>query len=108
MSREQEEAFLRFTLHELDTVIPLVDGLIASWRAGEVDEVAALLAEGYDDFPELFARMVTDRNRRWFPELIRTLEGDRPAFVVVGALHMVGEDGLIAMFRKRGYAVEQL
>jgi uncharacterized protein YbaP (TraB family) len=28
--------------------------------------------------------------------------------VVVGAAHLVGPDGLVAMFRARGYKVEQL
>ena len=30
------------------------------------------------------------------------------AFVVVGAAHLVGADGLIAMLRAKGYTVEQM
>jgi uncharacterized protein YbaP (TraB family) len=108
LSREQDEAFLRYTLHEIETVIPLVDRLVSSWDAGDVEEVAGLLSEGYEEFPELFARLVTDRNRRWLPELEGLLRGNETAFAVVGALHLVGEHGLIEMLRKRGYTVEQL
>jgi uncharacterized protein YbaP (TraB family) len=108
LSREQDEAFLRYTLHEIEAVIPLVDRLIASWKAGDVDEVAGLLSAGYEDFPDLFERLVTDRNRQWLPELERLLRGDSTAFAVVGALHLVGEDGLISMLEKRGFTVEQL
>ena len=31
-----------------------------------------------------------------------------PAFVVVGAAHLVGPDGLLQMLRAKGYAVEQM
>jgi uncharacterized protein YbaP (TraB family) len=108
LSRADDEAFLRYTLNELETAIPLVDRLIASWKAGEVDEVGALLSDGYDEFPQLFERLVADRNRRWMPQLERLLRGGETAFAVVGALHLVGENGLIEMLERRGFTVEQL
>jgi uncharacterized protein YbaP (TraB family) len=45
LTPEQDEAFLRQTVHELDTVIPMVDEVIGLWRAGRVDQVTALLAD---------------------------------------------------------------
>ena len=36
------------------------------------------------------------------------LKGKEPAFVVVGAAHMVGQDGVVRILQKRGYKVEQV
>ena len=108
LSKEQDEAFLLQTVRELDTVIPMVDELVEHWRNGRVEEVGALLVEGFLQFPELFKTMVSDRNARWLPRLEKLLAGTEPSFVVVGALHLVGDDGVIEMLRSRGYTVEQL
>jgi uncharacterized protein YbaP (TraB family) len=108
LSLEEDAAFLRYTLEELDTVIPMVDELMANWRSGNVAEVESLLVDAYREFPDLFRRLVSDRNRDWLPVIEELLAGDEPVMVVVGALHLVGEQGLLEMLRRRGYPVEQL
>ncbi len=108
LSPEEDVAFLRYTLDELDTVIPMVDELMASWQSGNVAEVESLLIDAYREFPDLFRRLVSDRNRNWLPRIEELLAGGEPAMVVVGALHLVGEQGLLEMLRRRGHPVEQL
>ena len=107
LTAEQSLAFLRYTLVDLKTVIPELDELSAHWRAGRVEAVEALMAEGFDEFPELLEKMVTDRNLAWMPPIEGLLAGDSDTMVVVGSLHLVGEDGLVNLLRKRGYTVER-
>ncbi len=107
LTAEQSLAFLRYTLVDLKTVIPELDELSAHWRAGRVEAVEALMAEGFDEFPELLEKMVTDRNLAWMPPIEGLLAGDSDTMVVVGSLHLVGEDGLVNLLRQRGYTVEQ-
>ncbi len=104
----QDEAFLVQTLRDLDAVIPMADELIAYWQAGRVDELTEMLADGYDEFPDLFTKLVSDRNRNWMPVLEELLAGTRQAFVVAGVLHVVGDGGLAQMLSGKGYRVEQL
>lgn len=108
LTPEEDEAFLVQTLRELETIIPQVDELTADWRAGRVDEVEALLAEGFAAFPRLFEKLVVDRNRRWLPQIEALLAGDQRAFVAVGALHLVGDQGVVELLEAKGYQVEQL
>jgi len=108
LSPAQSEAFLRYTLRDLDAVIPLLDELYSQWRVGNVEPVEELLIEGFEEFPELFRKMVTDRNRSWLSPVEELIAGDRDAMVVVGALHLVGDGGLVALLREQGYTVEQL
>ena len=107
LTAEQSLAFLRYTLVDLETVIPELDELLEHWRAGEVAAVEALMAEGFDEFPELLDKMVTDRNRTWMAPIEGLLAGDSDAMVVVGALHLVGEEGVVNLLRKKGYTVER-
>jgi len=108
LTPEEDEAFLVQTLHELESLIPQVGELTAHWQAGRVAEVESFLAEGFAAFPRLFEKLVVDRNRRWLPQLEALLEGDQRAFVTVGALHLVGERGVVELLRAKGYQVEQL
>ncbi|WP_373514667.1 TraB/GumN family protein [Persicitalea sp.] len=48
--------------------------------------------------------LLTDRNRRWIP-LIEKQVGEKPTFVAVGAAHLGGEEGVIALLRKAGFSV---
>lgn len=108
LSPDEDEAFLRYTIEELDTIIPVVDELVAAWRTGDVTAAESLLTEAYTEFPDLFRRLVSDRNRNWLPQIEQLLAGDQPAMVVVGALHLVGDQGLLELLRRRGYRVEQV
>ncbi len=108
MTDAQGAEFLRYTLTELETVIPLVDDIVAAWSAGDAARLETLLLEGFDQHPELFEKLVTDRNRRWLPALVEQLSGDGDALVVVGALHLVGDQGLVELLRAEGYEPVQV
>jgi uncharacterized protein YbaP (TraB family) len=108
LTPEQSLAFFRYSLTDLETIIPEMDKLYLDWRSGNVEPVEQLLLEGFEEFPEVFERMVVDRNRAWMPQIEKLLAGDRDAMVVVGSMHLVGEAGLVSLLREKGYTVEQL
>ncbi len=108
LSAEESVAFLRSTLDELETMVPLLDEVAASWRVGDVAPVENLLGSEFAELPALREKMVAARNRAWLERIEALLAGDRDALVVVGALHLVGPEGLVALLRGRGYTVSQL
>ena len=107
LTSEQSQAFLRYTLEDLETMIPEMERMYLDWRNGKVEPLEKLMFEGFDEFPGVFKRMVVDRNRAWAPKVVELLEGDRDAMVVVGSLHLVGEEGLISLLKQQGYTVTQ-
>jgi uncharacterized protein YbaP (TraB family) len=107
LTPEQSMEFFRFTLTDLETMIPDMDRLYRNWRSGRVGPMEELLLQGYEEFPDVFKRMVVDRNRTWMPTIVECLEGDRNAMVVVGSLHLVGDEGLVELLRQEGYTVTQ-
>jgi uncharacterized protein YbaP (TraB family) len=107
LTAEESLAFLHYTIKDLETIIPEMDRLYVDWRAGNVKPVEEMLLDGFEEFPNVFKRMVTDRNRAWLPQIEALLAGEQNAMVVVGSLHLVGEGGLVNLLRGRGFTVEQ-
>jgi uncharacterized protein len=83
-------------------------GMIKAWRQGDADALNRLLRESFRDFPSLGRRLIDVRNRNWMPKIEAYLRSGKTYFVVVGAGHMGGPNGLLAMLRARGYKIEQL
>ena len=76
----------------------------AGWAAG----VERIVLEDVKGDQVMYERLLVNRNRNWLPRLDALLSRNSRAFVVVGAAHLVGPDGLLAMFRAKGYKVDQL
>lgn len=105
-AKTQEEALLQ-TLNELDQFEKEIEQVVRAWKAGREKELESLLLESFKEYPEVYAKIVTDRNRNWLAALESHLRGEGSTFVVVGAAHLVGRDGVVELLRKRGYSVEQ-
>lgn len=73
-----------------------VVGALIAWRAGAED-----LARSDRDRVAL----LHDRNVAWLPRLESTFATPGAHFIAVGAAHLLGEDGLVALLRSRGFEV---
>ena len=105
LSDRQSEALL------LLTFIPQVnargnDYIMSAWRRGDVEGLARSTRDAYREFPAFGERILGARNRRWAPKLEGYLKSGQTYFVVVGAAHLGGTDGLLALLRARGCKVE--
>ncbi|NHA16118.1 TraB/GumN family protein [Thioalkalivibrio sp. XN279] len=101
-------ALLAKTLEELDTAGADTARLVAEWRAGDVAALARRLEADFAGYPQLREQVVEGRNRRWTPEVASLLDAEGVSLVVVGALHLVGPEGLPELLRQRGLVVEAL
>jgi len=95
------------------TFIPQKSGgsesaLTTTWRQGDADRLTRLTKEGYADYPAFAERLLDARNRNWIPKIERDLQSGKISFVVVGAAHLGGPTGVVALLRQCGYQVEQL
>lgn len=99
-------------LHE-DQIQDFAATLVALYHAERMDQMLALeriempfapLAE----MPESFEKsMIVDRNRRMAARSLPFLN-EGGAFIAVGALHLPGKEGLVALFRRHGFEVERV
>ena len=102
-----QEQFLLQTLEDLKTLDTQVSELVKAWKHGNVQDLETLLV-GMREYPELYQALVINRNNDWLPHIEQALQEKTPVFIVVGALHLLGKEGLVAALQKKGYIVQQL
>jgi uncharacterized protein YbaP (TraB family) len=111
MDATQQLQYLQDTLSELANVEAEIDRMHGLWRSGDGQALyAATGAEMKAEYPALYQRINVDRNRAWLPRLAGMLDDSDSddTLVVVGALHLLGDDGVLAMLKAKGYQVERL
>ena len=108
LSAEDQARFLDLAVDETQDMAAETAGLMNAWRAGNTAKLASLLSEEYRTFPALYRTLVSDRNRRWMPQLERLLHADTDYLVVVGALHLVGSGGLLELAKSKGFEPRQM
>lgn len=86
----------------------IMDSLVEAWKTGDIDFMESRMLDELAKFPELYDVVVVDRNRRWIDQLVPLMEHEEDYLVVVGALHLIGDDGVPAMLEARGVDVVQL
>lgn len=82
-----------------------------AWRSGDVERLEALTgADMREHTPETYRMVIVDRNDAWTPKLRAMLDGPdtTDTLVVVGALHLLGEDGVVEKLRAQGYSVQRI
>jgi uncharacterized protein len=108
LSAADQAKFLDMAVDEMHDVEGETQSVVSAWRSGDATKLAGLLSDEYKTFPNLYRVLVTERNKRWVPQIEKLLHGNQDVFVVVGALHLVGDGGLLELLRHDGYKPEQL
>lgn len=83
----------------------------AWWRAGDVARLdAEMRAEMARKTPESYRLLDVARNDSWLPGIEQRLTEEKRnnTLVVVGALHLLGSDGLVEKLKAKGYTVERI
>jgi len=107
LSPKLQKDFLLQTLEEADQVDQEINDMMAAWRSGDVAALEKYVARGMQEFPELYRPLTVDRNRRWLSRLEEMLGAEENYLVIVGALHLVGKDGVLDLLEKKGYKFTQ-
>jgi len=79
------------------------DTLYALYRQQDIDGLHRLIIEESESKPFVYW-LLHYRNRMWIPRMERQMRRG-PVFFAVGAGHLAGKNGLIALLRKQGYRV---
>lgn len=108
LSSAAQHALLLETLRVAGDVDDTMDELIRAWRQGDSGYLESNLLEEMRAHPEIHAAVVVERNRRWLADLLDRLDDARDYLVIVGTLHLVGEEGVPALLAREGRTVRQL
>jgi uncharacterized protein YbaP (TraB family) len=99
--------FLIVSLDEAADMEKDAGELISDWARGDTEALAKTLVHDFDRFPDLYRSLIVDRNRKWADEIGALLDDDQNYLIVVGALHLVGDDSVIELLRTRGHPAKR-
>lgn len=111
MDASEQRQFVTEALEQADKGSAETERLHQAWRRGDAEGLwAGMAADMKRQYPRLYQRINVDRNDAWVPKIrhILTQPGDDDALVVVGALHLLGKDGVVEKLKAQGYAVERV
>ncbi len=81
--------------------------IAAAWRRGDMTSISRATASGMLADPELREALFTARNRRWSARVLAAMDRGAKPFIAVGAAHLAGPQGVPALLRASGCAVER-
>lgn len=104
-----ESDLIEKSLEDLHELPNLMNDMLAAWKAGDMAALDRLmLDEVRTKYPSIFQTLFVERNNAWRPKIEAFLESPEVEFVLVGAGHLPGPEGLLALLSARGCKVEQL
>ena len=108
---KEQDQFLEEALDSGGRLKTEMQALHTAWR--NADEKKLYQDVGLKmrrDYPELYESINRGRNKAWLPKLEALLKANQKdnVLVVVGALHLLGDDGVVKMLAAKGYKVERI
>jgi hypothetical protein len=107
LERGEQEDFLLQSLQELDLLASKAAEMTGAWRNGDAEGLDAFIQKSFEGFPGLYDRFFTERNRNWVPLIEDLIRDGEEVLIVVGAGHLVGDQGLVRLLEDRGHRLEQ-
>jgi uncharacterized protein YbaP (TraB family) len=96
------------TLEDSADMAESIDDMIRAWRHGDIEFLETQLLDSLAEHEELNDALVTNRNLRWASQIDELLDDRDDYLIIVGALHLVGEDGVPNLLAQRGVKIRQL
>jgi uncharacterized protein len=104
---EQQE-MLASALKQIDKEKDLLHKIQDAYFSADAEQLLEFSREEQSGPQSLMKRLIDDRNLTMTAKLEDYLKGKEQLFVVVGALHLVGEKGIAHLLKEKGYKVEAM
>lgn len=115
LSDESQVVYLEGVLQVIDSGVVPLDNTISFWKEGDVEFFAELRRENIEgaeteSLREFQIALLDERDEQMSLEIERLLEDDtgRTYFIVVGALHLAGENSIPDFLEESGYEILEM
>ena len=107
MPFEQQAAMLAEGIADYEGMKKMLADMLRLYKSQELEAIERFAGSYFADLAEVEKAILEDRNRNWIPQ-IESLAKAGPAFFAVGAAHLGGKNGVIALLREKGYHLKPL
>jgi hypothetical protein len=106
MGQGNEDAMVMSSINDMSKMSSTMDLIKVAWLNGDEKKlVKVALADMIRDYPGIYQTLLVKRNNNWMPHIERMMQDKPVEMILVGALHLVGEVGLLQQLRNKGYQV---
>ena len=108
LSPASQRDMLLETLADSMRISELMDQMVDAWYHGDVAFLEDNLLAEMQEYDELHDAIVVKRNRNWTKKIEALLTDKDDYLIVVGAMHLVGKEGVPNLLSRRGHDVTQM
>jgi len=112
LSFSDDDLMLKHTVYSLNDMDNMFKEIMNAWKSGSSERIESVILtnqlQEHPEFSDLFERLFDARNITMTSKILELLTQQKNYFIVVGAGHLVGKTGIIALLRKQGLTVERV
>lgn len=104
-----EDRFYQSLMRDIEQTQTLFSKMVKYWRSGNnvmLDAATNQMMKA--DSPQTFETLIVQRNLNWLPTIEQYFETPEIELILVGAAHLIGEQGLLNKLAAKGYKVSKL
>jgi len=111
MNIDDGDAALSQSLDEFPTFPVLSNQLFRAWQTGDTRIMQSLLIDEplqkHPESKDYFDKLFTDRNVSMSGKVRSFLDNNKTYFIIVGAGHLIGEEGVVGLLKESGFSIER-
>jgi len=108
LSPDAQKEMLMQALSDGDDLDEMMGAMIDAWRRGDTAYMEETLLSDMQDYVELYKVIIVDRNIDWTGQIEELLDDQSDYMIIVGALHLIGDQGVPRLLAERGHSVTQM
>ncbi|WP_455207746.1 TraB/GumN family protein [Kaarinaea lacus] len=112
LSFSDDDLILKHTVVSLDEMGDMFKEIMNAWKSGDNERIETVMLtdqlKEHPEFEAIFKRLFDARNVVMTSKILNMLEQSKNYFVVVGAGHLVGEQGIVSLLKKQGFTVQSI
>ena len=110
LSGKDQESFLLYIVKDIKVLEQELDKLVKAWTTGDEKGIESIMTRSIKEDKRLipiYEKLVVERNRKMVSKIEEYLKEKETFFVIVGAGHLVGNQGIIKLLKGKGFLLEQ-
>ena len=109
---EAQIDYLQYTVDNYDQSNTIFEDILEAWKTGDTEKMNTVtkvkmleLGKELPGIIDFYHKMFTERDEKILVKIEKLLNNDEDHvyFIIIGALHLVGEDGLLKRLNDKGY-----
>ncbi len=102
MTYEQQATLLVEGVRDYDNMKIMMAEMVQIYKDQKMERIQESAGTYFAELEVIEKALLEDRNRKWIPQIEKLIKKN-PTFFAVGAAHLGGKTGVIALLRAKGY-----